>query len=83
MIDAFIDQLHGRVSLIATTRFGPFSRAGSILNVVICGLLVIFMVASVVNGSPAAITGVVIGLVLGALFVRISIRALRGDFDHH
>lgn len=62
--------------------FGPYSRVGSIVNAVICGGLAVFAtVLLAVSGQPEAIIFLVLGSVLWLVFVRIAVRANRGDFD--
>jgi hypothetical protein len=66
-------------------RIGPYSRVGSIVNLIVCGLMV------VVGGGFLLFSGAVpglflvlwfgIGVFLLGTFTRIAIRAHRGDYD--
>ena len=83
MIDNYIDRL--AASGMSTVRgrlakFGPFGRVGSIFNVVFCGLLVVFGLVLGFMGEPTGFF-LSVGIVMEIVFVRVAIRARRGDFD--
>lgn len=63
------------------TSLGPFSRVGSIGNVVICSGLVVTSVVVGVADEPFAVATLLPTALMEAVFVRIAIRAWRGDFD--
>lgn len=60
---------------------GPFSRIGGVGNVVICGVIGVVALWSGITGQPAAHGGAVIAGAMEVMFVRVCIRAFRGDFD--
>lgn len=82
-LDAYIDGIYNS-SVMATSRparaFGPFSIVGSIVNIVICSILVVAASVSVVL-QPGAFAVALIGLPMLGVFVRIHARVRRGDFD--
>lgn len=79
MIDRFIDSLAAQ--LAGSRGVGPFNRYGAIVNVVICGALVGLTLWMGFTESPSSFGVAVVGIALEVLFVRIMIRAWRGDFD--
>jgi hypothetical protein len=68
-------------------RVGPYSRVGSIVNAVFCSVMVLG------GGTIALLSGEVpipflvvwlgIGVFLMVTFIRIAIRARRGDYDKY
>lgn len=80
-LDAVIDlgyaaSIRSRLDVI-----GPYSRIGSVANVVLCAAIAAIIVWVVRDGSPAGYGYLVfVGLVQVPL-VRICVRAFRGDFD--
>lgn len=60
---------------------GPYTRVGSVFNVVLCAGLAVFFLWTGLNGKPPSYGGVIFLAMLEVLFVRVCIRAFRGDFD--
>lgn len=83
-LDRYIDHTY-RVSVEWTVGsrldFGPFSRIGSVFNVVFCAAAVIFTLWTGLTGQTAGFVAVAFLAVLEIVFVRVCFRAFRGDFD--
>lgn len=85
-LDLYIDQLHRSSSewtapMRRLEDFGPFGRVGSVANALLCaGLGVVFVVMGF-SGQPFGAAPVILPIALEVVFVRICIRAFRGDFD--
>ncbi|MFT4284374.1 MAG: hypothetical protein QM598_06010 [Protaetiibacter sp.] len=80
-LDAYIDGLHKTLPAAAPTRsFGPFSVVGSFVNIVVCSIVVVAGFAFAVQ-QPAALSVALVGLAMLAVFIRVHVRARRGDFD--
>jgi hypothetical protein len=84
LLDAFINGIylnHLTSDNRLTYTFGPFSLAGSLTNVIVCSALV---VGAVVIGFQQPGIGLfipaAIGVVLLPVFIRVHVRARRGDF---
>lgn len=84
LLDAFINGIylnHLTSENRLTYAFGPFSIVGSLVNVIVCSALV---VGAVVIGFQQPGIGFVIPAVIGvvvlAVFIRVHVRARRGDF---
>lgn len=85
-IDLIIDRGHNQFSSMSVGSrldFGPYSRVGSVFNVVFCAGLTVFGIWGWVTGDPGAAGGGIaaIGAALEVIFVRTCMRAFRGDFD--
>ena len=82
-LDAYIDGMRNRIERMSPRPVlpGPFSRGGSIINAIVCTLIGVFGIASAFDGRPAAVGMIVPVVFLEIVFVRICIRAQRGDFD--
>lgn len=84
LLDAFVDGIylnHLTSENRLTYTFGPFSLAGSLMNVIVCCALVVG--ASVIGFQQSGIGFFIpaaIGVVLLAVFIRVHVRARRGDF---
>ena len=78
-LDAFIDNMY---DALPSRNFGPFSVWGSLFNVVVSGILVtVFVWVSVTQPMDwLVVLGVAGGAGLFAMFLRIHVRARRGDF---
>lgn len=78
-LDAFIDNMY---DAMPSRNFGPFSVWGSLFNVVVSGILVtVFVWVSVTQPFDwLVVLGAVGGAGLFAMFLRIHVRARRGDF---
>lgn len=60
---------------------GPFSRIGSVFNVVVCAAIGAGSLWTGVTGQAPAYFVVIFTGVLEVIFVRVCVRAFRGDFD--
>lgn len=84
-LDTFIDYSHQTVAdrtVGSRFDFGPYSRAGSVANVVLCAIFAVVCIVTGANGTT--LPGYGGAIFLGALevvFVRICLRAFRGDFE--
>jgi len=84
LLDAFIDGIylnHLTSENRLTYTFGPFSLVGSLMNVIVCCALVVG--ASVIGFQQSGIGFFIpaaIGVVLLTVFIRVHVRARRGDF---
>jgi hypothetical protein len=83
-LDVYIDHLHQSSTewtVGSRLDLGPFSRIGAVANVVICGSIAIVALWTGIAGqSPTYLVAVFPG-VLEVFFVRVCVRAFRGDFD--
>jgi hypothetical protein len=83
-LDLYIDHLHqssmkwGVGSLLD---LGPFSRVGSVGNVIICGAIGVGTLLTGITGQPEAYAVAGVAALLDVVFVRVCVRAFRGDFD--
>ena len=83
-LDAFIDFSHQAFSdstVGSRLDFGPYSRVGAVFNVVLCAGLAAVVLWTALTDQPPGYGGVIFLGVLEVLFVRVCIRAFRGDFD--
>jgi phosphatidylglycerophosphate synthase len=68
-------------------RVGPYSRVGSIVNAVFCSAMVLgggtFALLSGEVPIPFLVVWLAIGVFLMVTFIRIAIRAHRGDYDRY
>lgn len=85
-IDAYIDGIHRATGsslgrLVLLDGLGPFSRIGSIVNIVFAAFLVILGAFIVVSGQLAGLAVLVAGGLLLTVFIRIGVRTHRGEFD--
>ena len=81
-LDAYIDGMRrGTARMNVMPAVGPFSRGGSLVNVIMCSAITLFGMWFALTETTFAVFFVLIGLALTAVFVRIHIRARRGDFD--
>ena len=81
LLDRYIDGMH-RATFATGGRFGPFGSIGSVINVVMCGALGAFGIVGVVRGE-APLLFLLIAAFLETVFVRVAIRARRGDFEQN
>jgi hypothetical protein len=79
LLDRYIDRMH-RSTSTAGGRFGPFGAVGALVNVVMCGALGAFGAFGVVRGD-APWFFLLIAAFLETVFVRVAVRARRGDFE--
>jgi hypothetical protein len=83
-LDVYIDHLHhSSTELMVGCRLnlGPFSRIGATANLIICGTAALVALWTGITGQWAVY---VVAAVLGVfemVFVRVCVRAFRGDFD--
>ena len=80
MLDDYIDQLR-KGSRSLDSGFSPFSRLGSIFNVVVCGSIVVGALYFAFTESPFGFAVAAVGVAMEVVFVRVARRAHRGDFD--
>ena len=59
----------------------PYTRIGSVFNVVFCAGLAVFFLWTGLNDKPPGYVGMIFPALLEVIFVRVCIRAFRGDFD--
>src|SRR5215207_3519839 len=80
----FIDYSHLLVadkSVGSRLDFGPYSRAGSVANVILCAAFAVICLATGLTGvAPGYGAAILLG-VLEVFFVRVCVRAFRGDFE--
>lgn len=76
-----IDRGTFSMSLGGLGGLGPFGRVGAIFNVVVAGGLTIVGLVLGFVGEYPGFGLAVIGAALEVVFVRIAVRAFRGDFD--
>jgi hypothetical protein len=83
-LDVYIDHEHHRsMELMGGSRWhlGPFSRIGATANVIICGTAALGALWEGITGESAVyVVAAVLG-VFEVVFVRVCVRAFRGDFD--
>lgn len=83
-LDLYIDGMHrssvawGVGSRIA---IGPFSRVGSIINVVFCAVVAVGGLWAGITGQAPGFVTAAFASVIEVVLVRICIRAFRGDFE--
>jgi hypothetical protein len=58
-------------------RFSPFARLGSMVNVVICAILIVSRIILLASGQPGELQPLVFAIVLEVVFVAILVRAFR------
>jgi len=83
-LDLFIDYLHlSYADRAVGVRFdiGPFSRVGSMFNALVSVALGAITLWTGITGETTAYIGAVVAGVLAVTFVRVCVRAFRGDFD--
>jgi hypothetical protein len=61
--------------------FGPFSRLGSIANILVCVLFVGVTLWTGFTGSPFWLGATIFAAAIGIVLVRVCFRAFRGDFE--
>lgn len=82
-LDRYIDYTHQRhVDRTVGIRLeiGPFSRIGSIFNVVVCGALGAFTLWMGITGQTPGYVVAIFAGVMEIIFVRVCVRTFRGDF---
>ena len=84
LLDAFINGIylnHLTSENRLTYTFGPFSLAGSLMNVIVCSALVVGAVAiGLQQPGVGLFIPAAIGVLLLVVFIRVHVRARRGDF---
>jgi uncharacterized membrane protein len=83
-LDVYIDHLHQSIMermVGCRLNLGPFSRIGATANVVICGTMAIVALWTGISGQSAAHAVAAVASVMEVVFVRVCVRAFRGDFD--
>lgn len=83
-LDVYIDRMRESTATWTggfVAELGPYSRVGSVVNVLMCaGIGVAFLVTGLGGGS-FGLAPLIIPIALEMLFVRVCVRAFRGDFD--
>lgn len=80
----FIDYSHqalAETTVGSRLDIGPYSRVGSVFNVILCAGLAGVFLWTALNEQPPGYGGVIFLGVLEVIFVRVCIRTFRGDFD--
>ncbi|MEQ1736949.1 MAG: hypothetical protein ABL886_11180 [Rhodoglobus sp.] len=82
MLDKFIDKMaaSSRVAPGRDPKFGPFGSVGSTTNVVLGAVLLVFSVAAGLTSTPVYFVLTAAAAAMEFVFVRIMVRARRGDF---
>lgn len=82
MLDNFIDKMAKSFPPVPgrDPRFGPFGTVGSLTNVVLGAALLVFSIVAGITSQPAYFVLGAAAVVVEIVFVRIMMRARRGDF---
>jgi hypothetical protein len=83
-LDVYIDHLHhSSMALMGwpLVNLGPFSGIGATANVIICGTAALGALWTGITGQPAVYPVAAVLGVFEVVFVRVCVRAFRGDFD--
>ena len=81
LLDRYIDGMH-RATFATGGRFGLFGSIGSVMNIAICAALGAFGLIGVVSGEVPWFFLLIVAF-LGTVFVRVAVRARRGDFEQN
>ncbi len=85
-LDLYIDGIHDGIQRWApmnalTVAVGPFSVVGSLINALFCGVLFVGGASMLVIGEGLGLPMLVVAAAMEVVFVRVHVRARRGDFD--
>jgi len=79
-LDDYIDRMRERMTYIKPVN-PQFTRIGAIFNAVVSSAIVAFGISFGINQSPFGFVFALAASAMAAMFIRIAVRALRGDFD--